>query len=433
VPNNIDCVALGHSLPRFPGHRPVVLDFVKEFDRAEVAETVPQGSVDEIDFVDGLPGLVRHLAPQVIQANAPIRVRGWALDAGRLRAGAALSFEIHGKETVASFTEKRPDIAAAFGTAGLENSGFTVGLSTSGLPAGKYDLSANIQFPHDETWYPFATRTIFIAEELRDAPELGREARNKGRVELRGSIDAIDDLHRLGNHARNGYDFLAIANSALVIRGWIFHPEEQIERIRVRIGKSATVAGQFGSHREDIALLLAAPAAKASGFTIPVRLDSLSQGRYRITVECETKWGWFPLTDDYTIAVVPATDDFPIFAKLIRTPFEATFDDAQRSFESGHAISFEGSIDAADFDGAYLQVIDLNRPPTAERPPHRETLDYPLLDDDGKRRFSIATNFHLPRGSYEAWIVATTPDRRGYRKSMQSMRFDVVAPRMLRR
>lgn len=406
---------------------------MKKIDQAELAETTPRGSVDEIDFVDGLPGLVRHRAPVVIPANALVQLRGWALDAGQPRTGSALAFTIRDKRTLASFSEKRPDIAAAFGGVELENSGFSVGLSTSGLPVGQHDLGAYIQFPHDETWYPFASGTIFIAEELRQANELSREARAKGWIELRGSIDAIDDLHRIGNHARHGREFFVTAASAIVIRGWVFHPEEPIKRIRVRIGKSATVGGHFGSLRDDIALLLGIPAAKASGFTIPVRLDSLCERRYQLTFECETKWGWLPLADDYMMAIVPATDDFPVFAKRIRAPLEATIDEGRRSFESDRPITFAGSIDANGIDGAYLQVIELDRPPTGDSPPRHVPLDYPLLGEGSKRRFSLVTKLVLPRGTYEACVVATTPDRRGYRKSKQSIRFDVVASRMLRR
>jgi hypothetical protein len=112
------------------------------------------GSIDEVDYVDGLPGLVRHRAPLVVPLGAPLRIRGWALDAGRRELGASLQFKLGPTTTTGAFSEDRTDIAAVFESTSLARCGYTVGISTVGLVPGYYDLQALILLYGDETAYP---------------------------------------------------------------------------------------------------------------------------------------------------------------------------------------------------------------------------------------------------------------------------------------
>jgi len=392
----------------------------------------PRGSIDDIDFVDGLPNLVRHAAPWVVAAGAPVRLRGWALDAGRLVLGTELAVELGTNRVEATFADDRPDIAVAFGSPALAGCGFTIGVPTRGLPPGSHDLQAWIRFPDDKTWYSFAATTVHIAARSEDTAPLAPEAVAKGRVELRGSIDSIQDFGRR-RMARPGENFSVIAGSALIVRGWAYHPLETIKRVRLRLGTRIVVPGFLGYPREDIAKVLGRTDASASGFAIPLQLGALPTGRHSVAVECETDAGWISLAGDNAIVVIPPHEEFPVGARLLIEVLPAAIVSPPSAFEAAETFHIAGTIEASNLSGAYLEVHECKDFAGVEDVPRYYPLDYPLAEAGGTGFSLELAGKAFARGTYAAWIVATSPDRRAYRASAQRIRFDVIAPRARQR
>lgn len=388
-------------------------------------EVVPRGSIDEIDFVDGLPGLVRHRAPQVAATGAPFLVRGWALDAGRQRLGEELLFKIGPNTISAGFDHERPDIANAFRSPMLTVCGFQVGVPTTGLAPGQYDLRASVRFADDENWYEFASAVVYVVAEPTVAPALSREEIENGRDQIRGAIDALDDWGSRRSACLQE-PFLVITGTALTVGGWAFHPGEPIRAVRVRFGEHV-VSGSIGYRRDDVATTVGQREAATSGFVVPIRLFATSPGVHRLSIECETASGWIGLAGSEQIVVIPEPHPFPFGARLLSEPLQATIDRPDGEVEFGTIVRLAGTIQSTDFADAYLEFSDVPRTVGIEPMVRYFPLSYPVLVEGEPQFLLELSGREFKRGRYEARVVASTPDRRAYRASAQRIRFDVIA------
>jgi len=381
------------------------------------------GSIDEMDFVDGLPDLVRHRAPIVVPIGAPIRIRGWALNGKRQELATELGFLLGNRRIEAAFNGQRPDIADVFQSAALARCGFVLGLATAGLEAGPHKLTGVVRFADDQRWHRFEKKLVYLANgfDMRVGAQI---ATAPG---FRGALDLVRD-HDRQRSAELGEPFVVLAGTGLQIGGWMFHETEQIVRVAARLGGFGAVIGRIGLPRVDVASLLGEPAAEGSGFAIPLRLDGIAPGSYTLSVEYETATGWSAIPGTRTIVVVPAPDVFPSAAHPLREPLEARFAHGDRSFAANEPLRLTGSLAAASGTEVFMEIRQLDERAISGAQPQTFPVDWPLPAGGDEPGFALEISpGRLPRGRYEAAILATTPDRRGYRRAPSLCTFETIA------
>jgi len=391
-----------------------------------------RGSIDEIDFVDGLPGLVRHIAPLVVPMGAPLRIRGWALDAGRLRCGIEVRLELGGQSVTWACMDERPDIAAAFGAPHLADCGFTVGVPTRGLAPGQYNLKASVRFAEEKNhcFHVFSEQLISIAAEHTRGVPIAEALKGSPR-EIVGSIDSVEDVGR-GRLAELGSDFAVRSRSALIVRGWAFHPTQPISALRVRLGSFAVIAGAYLQTRLDVAASLRRDAAASAGFVVPLRLGDMPLGHHRLSVECEVGGFWLALPGSCAVRILRIPEDFPLAARLLGEPLPAKLRVTPATFESSAALQIDGTLGTDPIGDVYLEIFAADQAADSPVALRRFPLDFPM-DSGPEPAFSLRLPAKTFRpGRYTARIVATTPDRRAYRAA-PLISIDVIAPRDLKR
>lgn len=390
-----------------------------------MSEHQPAGSIDEIDFVDGLPNLVRHRAPLVVPADAPISVRGWALEAGHGQVAERLKIQVGPSEIEREFRLERPDIADAFKSASLARCGFTAGIPTTGLVPGQYKLKALLRPQRSSSWLFFASRVIFIASLLdqnvpRAAPEMS--------ATLEGAIDLVED-HDRHHLSQPGPVERVTMNSGIVIRGWAFETEATILEIRARIGQVGIVRGTVGLARPDLRQHFATTDAALAGFIVPIRLDGIPCGQHDIVIELRTRRGWAALLQSHQLRIVPAHDDFPAAARELAESVAVTFDRGRTTVELGDPVRIRGTIGEKPPVGCYLEIVSCEGSLGAGAP-LRLQIDPPIANEKHVNRFAVDVPPHvLARGRYTAALLVPTADRRGFRRSQDRIDVEVIAPR----
>jgi len=392
------------------------------------AERFATGAIDELDFVDGLPDLVRHRARAVVPAGAPLRLRGWAMDLLQKRPVAAVGVALGDTFTRVARHEERPDIANAF-HADEAAFGFTVGVPTLELPPGRYLAYVVAGSEGEATWQQIAEQVVYSAASFE---------RDAGRVEERtlapiaGNLDAVIDQDR--GTVAVGNSLTVTELSGLVVTGWAFHPTDRILETRATILGQGTVRGRHGIERQDIAAKFGRPEAGSAGFSIPLRLDDIPVGEHTLAVEARTKHGWHRIEQMTHVNVLPIDEKFPPGARCLARALDAEFTCATTSFEANLPLDFRILIHDPQTEAIYLEIVDVERTKHFYEGPLRLPLTALTSAAPGTRAYSVGpTSLNLPRGRYVASALAVTSDRRAYRRSRESSAFEVVSARTCRR
>jgi hypothetical protein len=376
--------------------------------------------------VDGLPGLVRHRASEVIPIGAPVQVRGWALDRGRRTVAHLVEIELADDQFPIVLTLDRPDIAAAFSAPNARYCGFKVTVPTVCLQPGPSALRLYLRDETRNTLHAVASRNVFLASPFRVAERIeARDSRNR----VSGTIDTFEDLERRRCSAGESA-LLVRANAAVELRGWVVHPSSDIHEVRARVGNVGVVSGAFGLKREDVAQMLGDPADVRCGFSIPIRLECIALGDHPISIEYRTAEDWYRLPGDRMLTIVGSVDDFPGAAYELQEPLALTIHEASRSVEVSKSLRISGAVSDDRISALFLEYWNIDRTVGGDFERHRVALDYPIPQLDEGVGFSLELPAkRLKRGRYHAQILATTADRRAYRRSEREFPFDVIASR----
>ena len=120
---------------------------------AQVAALLPAGKPISYSVIESLGGT--GAGANQFTTGANVMVHGWAGDPASKVAAHGLLVIVDGKrrtDASPSYGKSRPDVAAAFNTAGMLRSGYDIPLSTVGLMPGTHTLQIAVLRPDNRTF-----------------------------------------------------------------------------------------------------------------------------------------------------------------------------------------------------------------------------------------------------------------------------------------
>jgi hypothetical protein len=399
------------------------------FDPAAVAGTT-RGGIDNVDFIDGLPGLVAHPQPTVVPLGAPLLVSGWTVDpvtAGPPIAVCVLvdrALPLDARTGIA-----RGDIMAKHQTD--EFVGYQLVVSTGELCSGAHELRT-FALGADGFWYESAVAGFRVFQHHRALPRGGVLPRAL-RMLLHDprDISAQIDL-KPGTPIR--------AERWLLLQGWTYDEA-------LRCGAASIVAtderGRSWSGPANIEQPAAREALNAAGdrlgFEIAIPAAVFGIGRHRLDIAGFDAAGRrYANTVQTTFDIIAAARPFPLTARETSMPlaFAAQLcetPDLRRPLPARDPVFVERRAQLAiegwalDETGAAADEVFVELTPRGVYvPPQRipaacafrhnaadvVDADSPPLDNAWFRlAFSPA---ELPAPDYELALVVVQPGRRSY-------------------
>jgi len=385
--------------------------------------------MDSVDFIDGLPGLVRHAQPTVLPLGAPILISGWTIDPVTGGAPQAVCMLLdRARPFEARIGVARGDAMLAQGLA-EEFIGYQVVVTTGHLSSGPHELRA-YALSIDGSWYDSAVAGFWLFQHDRGATGTGTVDREL-LMHWEQPIDA-----ETGQHVAPGTPFHL--NSWILFRGWTY------DKALDRGAETIVVNDRTGRTWSGPGILVSAAGSAAVGtqndrlgfeLVIPARI--LGRGRHRIQIAgLDAKGRRYANFADVSLDVISARQPFPLAARVAGSPLPCAARlravDADRVTTlpaNGIPIGIAPGIFAVegwalDENGATaeevfaeLTVASLDLPPQrfagacARRVPVAG-MDAPPVDDAWfSCPFTITEN---QRGLHTLALVVVQPGRRSY-------------------
>ncbi len=276
-----------------------------------------RGSFDNVDYVDGLPGLVEHPQPTVVPHGASLLVSGWTVDP--VTNGPPLAVCVlldRARPLEARIGIARGDIMLKHGTD--EFVGYQLVVSTSDLGSGAHELRT-YALSSDGCWYEsgLAGFRLFHHHRVLQAK----------RTLPRGLRVFLETPRDLATGLRIPLGTPIYANRSILFRGWAFDDE-------LGIGAETMVArhedGRSWSGPANIEDALAREALGADderlGFEIAIPAAVFGRGRHRLQLTgLDASGRPYANSVDAEFDVISAERPFPLTARIAPStpPFAA--------------------------------------------------------------------------------------------------------------
>lgn len=208
-----------------------------------------------------------------VPADEPVVVTGWALDEG------AAPFErievaVGGARATAAFTERRPDVATAFGSP--ETVGYRAELALDRAAPGRHPLAlTGVRASGERVPIPVAVALDVVAP-------LGAILPGVREGELQGALDEV----RAEGRAAQADDgpVLVASDAAVIVRGWAASTSNVPAAFAyAEIDGRQIVRGMAGHERPDVATALGTDYADY-GFRIRIPAGRLPLGAHALRV-----------------------------------------------------------------------------------------------------------------------------------------------------
>lgn len=273
------------------------------FDLHAVAG-MTEGGIDTLDYVDALPGLVRHHHPTIVPRGAPILINGWAVEAGSARGSREVVVVLDRSRPHAAQTGiARGDVMEKYGTE--EFVGFRAIVETGDLLPGGHHVLVYARAA-DGRWYEAAQAAFVLYE-----PAQPESTRRPGAVRIK--VDTIADLD---GGMQTGQAAIPEGRSILV-SGWAITLETRAAPggVVIRDERGRRWSAPCAIARADAAAALGAANAQL-GFELTLP-GVFERGRHAFTL-CGYDAGGHPCGDDVplTIDVCGAVRRFPLLARI---------------------------------------------------------------------------------------------------------------------
>lgn len=407
------------------------------FDPRSIAGKT-RGEFDNVDYVDGLPGLVAHPQPTVVPHGASLLVSGWTVDPVTGGAPAAVCVLLdRARPLVARFGIARGDIKLKHATD--EFVGYQLVVSTSHLGSGAHELRT-YALSSDGRWYESALagfRLFYHDSALRRNGSLSRT--------LRMFVETPRD-QATGLQLPLGTPIYA--NRSVLLRGWAFDDE-------LGIGVETIVASHEDGRTWSGPASIEDPAARETlnardervAFEVAIPAAVFGRGRHCLRLTgLDASGTRYPNSAEVTFDVISAERPFPLTARVARAlpPFVARLrivGDARDKDDNGptrflamlpadspivvapqHRLVIEGwamdeTGEAADEVYIELTAAWLALPPrrhpalSARRNPVDGLSPAPVANAWFRVTFDMPA---LPNAVYELALVVVQPGRRSY-------------------
>ena len=279
------------------------------FDPSAVAGNT-RGGIDNVDYIDGLPGLVTHPRPTVVPHGAPLLVSGWIVDPSTDGAPQAVCVLLDGVRPLhAQIGIARGDIMLEYETE--EFVGYQIVVGTDDLGPGGHELRT-YALSADGFWYESAAAGF----------RLYRQAVPEKDVLARGLQMFLDRVLDLGAGTEVLPDAPIPANRWMLFQGWAF---DNVSR-----GGAATIAafddaGRMWSGPSTIERPDVRASKQASddrlGFEIAIPAGVFERGRHRLRLFAYDEAGRrYANSIEAPIEVITAERPFPITARALPAP-----------------------------------------------------------------------------------------------------------------
>jgi hypothetical protein len=274
------------------------------FDPGAVVGTT-RGGIDNIDYVDGHPGLVTHPRPTVVSHGAPVLISGWTVDPATNSSPAGVIVLVDRTRPLdARIGIARGDIMAEHGTD--EFVGFQLGVDTTDLDSGSHELRV-YALCSDGFWYESAAAGFRLYHDVVPAKDGLKRP-------LRMAFDGRIDLES-GRHLSR--DEPVPANHSVLFQGWTY--DKRIGRGAVRIA-AVDETGRYWSGPSDVERPDVAGATLSGdsrlGFEVIVPAAVFGRGRHRLDIVGFDGGGHrYSNALDVTLNVISEKLPFPLTAR----------------------------------------------------------------------------------------------------------------------
>jgi hypothetical protein len=264
-----------------------------------------RGGIDNIDYIDGLPGLVVHPRPTVVSHGAPVLISGWTVDPATDAAPAAVAVLVDRTRLLdARIGIARGDIMTEHATD--EFVGFQLSVDTSDLGSGSHEVRV-YALGSDGFWYEAAAAGFRLYHDVVPA----KDGLNRP---LRMALDGRIDL-QTGRHLRKGEP--VPANHSVLFQGWTYD-----ERIGRGAGRIAAVdedgrhwSGPSDVERPDVAGAMLSGESRL-GFEVIVPAAVFGRGRHRLDIIGYDEGGHRYSNElHFTLDVISEELPFPLTAR----------------------------------------------------------------------------------------------------------------------
>jgi hypothetical protein len=407
------------------------------FDPGAIAGNT-RGQFDNVDYVDGLPGLVAHPQPTVVPHGAVLLVSGWTVDPVTNGSPLATCVLLDRALPLAARTGiARGDIMLAHKTE--EFVGYQLVVPTGNLGSGAHELRT-YALSVDGCWYESAVAGFRLFHHHSAMHGKGTVAR-----ELIMSVEIPTDL---ATGVPVAPETPIHADRSLRLRGWAFDQARGIgaETIVATDENGRTWSGP-ATVEDPIARETLGAGDERLGFEITIPAALFGRGRHRLQLSGLDATGRrYANSLKVQFDVISATRPFPLTARVARTspPFAAHFR-VVRDALGAHdlrPIRFQADLPcetvivvspndqlvvegwAIDESGAGADEVFIELTPTwLGLPPHRhptECAQRKVVDglsaapvEDAWFRFMFGLP-ELSNASYAIALVVVQPGRRTY-------------------
>lgn len=272
------------------------------------------GSIDYVDYIDGLPGLIHHERPTILPVGAPLLVSGWGIDPvtrGRPRAVSALLDRVRPYDGLTGLS--RNDVVAAQ-ISTEEFTGFRLVVPTEDLPVGHHEVHI-YALSADGAWYELGATGFWLFRHDSALPE-GGSVPHTLQMYVEDPID-----FETGRPIPKGTPFHA--NATIVLRGNTYDPVAQhgADTMVVRDAAGRTWCGAGYAKRGSLGLR-----TTHRGFEIFVPARVLGVGRHQLALYGRDASGRrYPNDVSVAVDITAARQRFPLTARIAHSipPFAA--------------------------------------------------------------------------------------------------------------